>query len=1252
MFIHLRLHTEFSVVDGTARIGDVVARAAKDGQPALAISDLNNLFGAVKFYTKARGKGLKPILGAEVVVAGAPGDAPTRLLLLVQDWQGYLSLNALLALAWTDKQHAAAQAQGMGQVSMAQLEQHSQGLIALSGAQQGAVGRSLLNGDFPQAFERAMELARIFPRRFYIELQRAGRRDDERYITQAVQLAAKAGLPVVATHPIQFLDADEFEAHEARVCIAEGETLGDQKRPRRFTPEQHFKSAEQMQALFADIPSAIANTVEIAKRCNLTLVLGKPRLPDFPIPEGQTIESYFRQQSHAGLEQRLALLYPDAARREAERPRYVQRLEFELETILKMGFPGYFLIVSDFIQWAKANGCPVGPGRGSGAGSLVAYALSITDLDPLQYNLLFERFLNPERVSMPDFDIDFCQTNRDRVIEYVKQKYGREAVSQIATFGTMAARAAIRDVGRVMDMSYTFCDGISKLIPNKPGKPVTLQYPPENLSEADKEKYAIAAEPLLAARIENEEEVKSLIEMAQKLEGLTRNIGMHAGGVLIAPGKLTDFCPLYQQPGSDAAVSQYDKDDVEAIGLVKFDFLGLATLTILELARQFIIARHPGQQDFAFEKLPLDDKATYKLFQEGRTEAVFQFESRGMQGMLKEARPSRLEDLIALNALYRPGPMDLIPSFVARKHGKEEVEYPHPLVEKVLSETYGIMVYQEQVMQTAQILGGYSLGGADLLRRAMGKKKPEEMAKHRLIFREGAAKNGISEAKADEVFDLMEKFAGYGFNKSHAAAYSLLAYHTAWLKVHYTAEFFCANMTVEMDDTDKLAVLLADAQKFGIRFEPPDINHGAWRFEPVSDRLIRYGLGAVKGTGQAAIEAIIAAREGRGEGDKGRQSGPFKSLFDFCLRVDKHKINKRTVEALIKAGAFDRLEPNRAALLGTLDIAFEWAATQLANANQGGLFDMLGDDAIGASGQEPPLQTVLPWGVRERLLHEKTALGFFLSGHLFDEYEAEVRQFARTPIADLQDSREPQRVAGIVGELRSVNGQRGKVFIFQLDDKSGGIEAVVDEALMARSGDCIREDELVILNVRYQPGRNGFEPRLSVIDVMDLPQARCAFGRWLRLDWDDAIATKPDALQQLDAWLQAHRPRPAAAAAPAKLGPAPSASGPQTVAPEDAFDARLAVLAEAEGDAPMDPNAILHAIAQEEAPASTVHPEEDAPARPAGVRLRLHMQCQAGTDSATVALLAPPAQAIFPSEEALHALRVLNGGVGVQMVYG
>ena len=1130
-FVHLRTHTEHSVVDGMLRAGDMVAGAVADGQPALAITDLSNLFGAVKFYSAARGKGLQPILGVDLWLepeggAGASDKQPTRLLLLAQDRSGYLNLCTLISHAWTEnlQRHQAC-------VAWAKLAQHTDGLIALSGADVGAVGQALLAGDAARAEALALRLARLFAGRFYLELQRAGQPTNEPHVRAAVPLAARLGLPVVATHPVQFFTPDDFEAHEARVCIAEGETLINPKRIKRFTREQYFKTGAQMAALFADVPSALANTLTIAQRCHLTLTLGKPQLPDFPIPlvEGERMapEAYFRHVSHTGLELRLRQLYPAADERERERERYVERLDFEIATIVKMGFAGYFLIVADFINWAKSHRCPVGPGRGSGAGSLVAYSLSITDLDPLRYNLLFERFLNPERVSMPDFDIDFCQGNRERVIDYVKHKYGRDAVSQIATFGTMAAKAALRDVGRVLGMGYGHVDSIAKLVPAPPGKTVTLKRPGNKPDPGLI--YARKEAPEIEQREAKEEEVAELLALAERVEGTVRNVGMHAGGVLIAPGKITDFCPLYQQPGSDSAVSQFDKDDVEAIGLVKFDFLGLATLTILELAKEFIVERHPERASFSFEALPLDDPKVYKLFSEGLTESVFQFESAGMQRMLRDAKPSRIEDLFALNAMFRPGPMEMIPTFCARKHGREAVEYPHPLLETVLGETYGVMVYQEQVMQAAQVLGGYSLGGADLLRRAMGKKKAEEMAQHRAIFRAGAAQKGITQAKADEVFDLMEKFAGYGFNKSHAAAYSLLAYHTAWLKVHHPAEFFAANMTIEMDDADKLRVLVRDARQFGVAFDAPDVNAGVWRFEPIdAARLrdagnargygpdsegergrvpnadtergrvpdsdtergrVRYGLGAIKGTGQGAIEAIVACR---------REGGAFTSLFDFCARVDRTRVNKRVVDALIKAGAFDALEPDRAVLMASVPLALDYADTQAAHADQGGLFDA--GDSHAASSKEPALQVAAPWSVKERLMLEKQALGFYLSGHLFDDCEAEVRQFAKRRIADLLDSREPQLLAGIVTELRIVNGQRGRVAIFKLDDKSDAIEAVANEDLLNLHRELLVEDEFIVAQGKVQPDRfSGGGLRLAVQQVWSLAGARCRFGRYLRV---------------------------------------------------------------------------------------------------------------------------------------------------------
>lgn len=1103
-FVHLRTHTEFSVVDGTLRVDDAVQAAAADKQGALAITDLSNVFGAIKFYGAARKAGVKPIIGADLWLEPEGGEkAPSRVVALVCSRQGYLNLCELLSRAWLQGGQRA-----QASLQWAWLGELGEGLIVLSGAEYGPVGQALIAGDKARAQTLATRLAGLFPNRFYIELQRGGLPGNEAHVRAAVALAASLKLPVVATHPIQFLAPDDFEAHEARICVAEGEMLGNPRRVKRFGREQYFKTQAQMEALFADLPSAVANTVEIAKRCNLSLVLGKPQLPDFPTPlidgKPMPMEDYFRVASHEGLQARLAQLYPDETQRAAQRARYVERLDFEINTILKMGFPGYFLIVADFINWAQNHGCPVGPGRGSGAGSLVAYSLNITGLDPLQYNLLFERFLNPERVSMPDFDIDFCQGNRDRVIDYVKQKYGRDAVSQIATFGTMAAKAALRDVGRVLGMGYGHVDSIAKLIPAPPGKTVTLAKVPEKPDPGII--YARREAPELEQREAAEEEVAELLSLAARVEGIVRNVGMHAGGVLIAPGKITDFCPLYMQPGSDSAVSQFDKDDVEAIGLVKFDFLGLATLTILELAKEFIVARRPQHKDFDYDKLPLTDPRVYRLFSEGRTESVFQFESAGMQRMLKDAKPTRIEDLIALNAMFRPGPMENIPTFCARKHGKEEVSYPHPLLETVLGETYGVMVYQEQVMQAAQVLGGYSLGGADLLRRAMGKKKPEEMAKHREIFREGAAKKEISADVADEVFDLMEKFAGYGFNKSHAAAYSLLAYHTAWIKVHCTAEFFAANMTIEMDDTDKLRVLLLDAKTFDIVLHAPDVNKGVYRFEPVSDKSIEFGLGAIKGTGQGAIEAIVAART---------EGGPFTSLFDFCARVDRQRINKRVVEALIKAGAFDALHPERSRALASVSLALDWASTQAAHADQGGLFDF-GDDsgtAHGASTQEPELIAAEPWDIKERLTFEKSALGFYLSGHLFDQSADEVRRFAKRRIADLLDSREPQLLAGIVTDLRVVNGQRGRVAIFKLDDKTEPIEAVANEDVLNANRDLLKEDELIIVQGKVQPDRFSGGLRLNVAQVWDLAAARCRFGKYLRVDVNGSVPPVAEVLR-------------------------------------------------------------------------------------------------------------------------------------------
>ena len=979
-YVHLRMHSEYSIVDGIVRLDDAIEQAVASQMGALALTDIMNLFGLIKFYSSARSAGVKPITGADVWISHpTEPNRPHRALLLVKNTKGYLNLCELLSKAAIENQHLGRQEihpSWFSRPSSSTLSQTepfllSEGLIYLSGAMQGDIGQAILSDQAELAHQRAAYWAKTFPNHFYLEIQRCGQEEEERYIHQVAQLASQLKLPLVATHSIQFMTSEDFRAHETRVCVADGDQLGNPKRVVRFTPEQYFKTQEQMIDLFNDLPSAIVNSVEIAKRCNLILQLGKPRLPDFPIPNGLSLEEYLDQQTHAGLEKRLIQLYPDETIRSQEKSRYVDRLNFEIKTIIQMGFPGYFLIVADFISWAKNNGVPVGPGRGSGAGSLVAFSLGITDLDPLRYNLLFERFLNPERVSMPDFDIDFCQLGRDRVIQYVKDKYGHDAVSQIATFGTMAAKGAIKDVGRVLQQPYGFVDGISKLIVAKPGAQITIQ-------------EAMKSTPELDDLYQNNEEAKNLIDLALQLEGITRNVGMHAGGVLISPGQLTDFCPLYTQSVKDeqssGVISQFDKDDVEAIGLVKFDFLGLTTLTILDLTEKYIHLLYPDKKNWTVGDAPLDDIYVFELLKNANTVAIFQLESRGMQNMLRDAKPDRFEDIIALVALYRPGPMDLIPDYIARKHKRQVVIYPDERVIPVLEETYGIMVYQEQVMQMAQIVGGYSLGGADLLRRAMGKKKPEEMAVQSKIFAEGAIKNGLTQEKADDIFKNMEAFAGYGFNKSHAAAYAVLAYQTAWLKAHYVAEFMAANLSLAMDDTDKVKILYEDTKINHVEILPPDINTGEYRFIPLRSspqdtsqkaNKIKYGLGAVRGTGENAIVEIVRMR----------QEKPFAHLFDFCQRVDRRIVNRRAIEALIRAGAFDSIShqgaEGRATLLASVPNAMQAAEQAHTFANQTNLFAMPGEE----DGSEPEYVSSAPWMEKKRLQEEKAAVGFCISGH-------------------------------------------------------------------------------------------------------------------------------------------------------------------------------------------------------------------------------------------------------------------------------
>jgi len=1078
-FVHLRVHTEFSVVDGIARIPDLVKRAAQFGQPAMAITDLSNLFGLIKFYKAARSAGIKPIAGCDVWLQNEHDrDKPYRLLLLASSQQGYLSLCELLSQAWLDNQY-----RGRAELRREWLQGRS-GLIVLSGGRAGDVGQLLEAGNMDEAAAAAGQWAKSFPGSYYIELQRSGHEGDETYVQAAMRVAASLDLPVVATHPVQFLEATDFRAHEARVCIAEGEQLGNARRVRRFTQQQYLLSTEEMVQRFADVPVALANAVEIAKRCNLTLVLDRPRLPDFPTPDGITLDDHMAQLAEEGLALRMQQLFPDEAERQARYPQYLERLRWECKTIIGMGFPGYFLIVADFINWGKNNGVPVGPGRGSGAGSLVAYSLGITDLDPIRYDLLFERFLNPERVSMPDFDIDFCQDNRERVIDYVKQKYGKEAVSQIATFGTLGAKAVVRDVGRVLEMPYSLCDTLSKLIPFSPADPWTLE-------------RTLADEPAFKERYDQDEEVRALIDLARPLEGLTRNVGMHAGGVLIAPGKLTDFCPLYCQPGVDSnAVSQFDKDDVEAAGLVKFDFLGLRNLTILDWAVRYVRQFNPQQRDFDIMALPLDDPQAYKLLSDGNTTAVFQLESRGMKELLKNLRPNTFEDIIAMLALYRPGPLEsgMVVDFVNRKHGRAEVDYFHKDLEPVLKSTYGVIVYQEQVMLISQIVGGYTLGGADLLRRAMGKKKAEEMAKHRSIFEKGAVEKGYDAKLAVKLFDLMEKFAGYGFNKSHSAAYALIAYQTAWLKAHHPAEFLAATLSSDMDDTDKVQIFWKDALANGVQVLPPDVNTSAYRFEPVPDehaargeppRTMRYGLGAIKGTCQGAVEEIIRARQ---------EGGPYTSLFDFCRRIDRHSVNRRSIEALIRAGAFDQIEENRAALLATVGNAIEAAEQAERSANQVSLFADDANDIV-----EGELAKVAPWDLQTRLTQEKAALGFFFSGHLFDAWRDEVRRFAPRPLARLEAARSPQWFAGVLASVRPKMTRRGRMLYAVLDDGSAQVEVAVFNELYEQHRNRLKEDRLIIVHGKVSNDDYSGGLRVSAESVYDLQLAREARARSLRI---------------------------------------------------------------------------------------------------------------------------------------------------------
>ncbi len=1083
-FVHLHVHSEYSLVDGVARIKPLVNRVAELDMPAVALTDQSNMFALVRFYKAAVGLGVKPIAGVDVWLRN-PEDTnkPDRLVLLVQNGRGYRNLTELVSRSYREGQHLGRATMDRRWFTRDKLE----GLIALSGGREGDVGRALLAGNTRLAEQRLQDWLSLFGDRYYLQLVRTGREAEEDCVHASVALAARCGVPVVATNGVCFLHSDEFSAHEVRVCIHEGRTLDDPRRARPYSQQQYLRSPAEMTQLFADIPEALHNSVEIAKRCNLEIVLGKNFLPEFPIPDGMTMDEFFGAESRRGLEWRLQrILDPSAEDFAARRAPYDERLQVELDVITKMGFPGYFLIVADFIQWAKDNDVPVGPGRGSGAGSLVAYALKITDLDPLEHDLLFERFLNPERVSMPDFDVDFCMDKRDRVIDYVAQKYGRDSVSQIITYGSMAAKAVVRDVGRVLGHAYGFTDRVAKMVPFEIG--MTL----------DK---ALAESEDLQQAYQQDEEVTQLIDMAKQLEGLARNAGKHAGGVVIAPGRLTDFSPLYCEPDGSNLVTQYDKDDVEAVGLVKFDFLGLRTLTIIDWALKTINRQRlqQGQEAVDISSIPMDDPAAFKLIKSAETTAVFQLESPGMKQLIGKLQPDCFDDITALVALFRPGPLQsgMVDDFIARKHGVQEVVYPHPDLEPILSSTYGVILYQEQVMQIAQVLAGYTLGGADLLRRAMGKKKPEEMAKQGEIFRRGAVARGVDEKAASYIFDLMEKFAGYGFNKSHSAAYALVSYQTLWLKAHYPAAFMAAVLSSDMDNTDKVVTFIEECRAMQLGVEPPDVNRSGYTFTVDGDRALVYGLGAIKGVGEGAIEGIVESR---------KRDGPFRDLFEFCRRIDLKKANRRVLESLIRSGALDRLGTNRATLMIQLPLALKMAEQQSAMqaAGQDDLFGMAApEQAAPVAGVVP--DAVAEWEDEQRLAGEKETLGLFLTGHPIDFYEPDLKGLIGTRISglSLDDVGETRGrrgtgrkvvVAGMVVAVNRRNTQRGTMASVLLDDKTGRIEATLFSDVYERYRDEVANDRVLVVegtlvHDEYRGGLGVRADRVSGLEAVRLARA-------------------------------------------------------------------------------------------------------------------------------------------------------------------
>lgn len=1074
-FIHLNVHSDYSIQEGLLRVKELVTQTLQHRKPAVALTDLSNGFGWVKFYRAAIASGIKPLLGVQLLLDH--DGVVSRFELLCLNQTGYSNLKKLLSYVYQNRSDTATQVV----VSWATLAEHHEGFVALSGGLQGDIAQAIQAHDSETATARCQRWHQLFGDRFYLELQRLGLPGEEDVIRHSLAWSAQHAIAVVATNAVCFLKPDDFQAHEARVCINRGEILDDPQRQQLYSPEQYLKSPQEMFELFIDIPEAIENTWYLAQRCTVTLEMDVIHLPSFPVQSEMTEASYLRQLAEQGLQ-----AYCDKiSMAEEARLNYQARLSMELGVIETMGYSGYFLIVADFIGWAKKQAIPVGPGRGSGAGSLVAFVLKITTLDPLEHDLLFERFLNPERVSLPDFDVDFCMDKRDRVIDYVVKRYGQESVAQIITYGTMAAKAVVRDVGRVLGMPYGFVDKLAKLIPFEIGMTLST---------------ALSQEERLQERYDSEPEVTTLIDLAKRLEGLTRHAGRHAGGVVIAPLALHNFVPLYRELNDDHLVTQFDKDDLETVGLVKFDFLGLRTLTIIQWTLDQVNRALPQDEHIDIDDIPLDDESTFQLLKRCATMAVFQLESRGMTDLVRRLQPDCFDDLVALVALFRPGPLQsgMVDDFVDRKHGRSKVVYAHPALEPILSETYGVILYQEQVMQIAQSLAGYSLGHADILRRAMGKKKPEEMARQREIFVKGAVENEVPEQTAKYIFDLMEKFAGYGFNKSHSAAYATISYQTAWLKAHFPAEFMAAVLSSDMDNTDKVVGFVAECRQMDLAVVFPDIQKSRYRFSVNKAREIVYGLGAIKGVGQSAIDSIIAARE----------EGPFQDFCEFCERVDVRRVNRRVLEALILAGACDCFAVSREVLHASIETVLK-VVEQKHRDRAAGQGDLFGGDAVSKADSSWLAENVTPWQDAKRLLGEKTTLGLYLSGHPLDIFVAELAQLTSNTIEEVLEKKNHKDaviVAGHVVRKRVLMTKRGQqMAIVTLEDQTGSMDITLFQDVYQSVQDHLDEPGVWLVDGRARHDSfNGRQQivadRIQRLESWRVLKARCVTLRLSGLD--------------------------------------------------------------------------------------------------------------------------------------------------------